>query len=283
MTKSIDCIECGAFVPYGRLSCPTCGALLASVGGRPSVAAASIDVPGVIPEPYLVPDDDEAGTTSIWPSLSDATETRPHDERPSAVLTGRPYRLATTGESAAPAASAAAGIPGAYRLSALTFASATAETAPPGHATATADRSPAHAIDPARLADIAGWFVIVGSAMAVLGFLLPWSTVVIGARSAGSYFDSWGLASPTHVIVLGSTLVVLALAIVRTSVPLWLRSGVMPLALGSLLIGLVWPYEVGSLGADVGIVVVGLGGLAMVIGGVVTIVATRHVGAEPLV
>ena len=36
-TKTIDCIDCGASVPYGRLSCPACGALLASVaGGRPS-------------------------------------------------------------------------------------------------------------------------------------------------------------------------------------------------------------------------------------------------------
>ena len=119
--------------------------------------------------------------------------------------------------------------------------------------------------------------------MAVLGFLLPWARIVIGARSAGSYFDSWGLASPTHVVVLGATMVVLALGIVRTDVPFWLRSGVLPLALGGLLIGLVWPYEVGSLGADIGILVVGLGGLAMIIGGVVTIWATRHAEVDPLV
>ena len=35
MTKTFECIECGASAPYGRLSCPACGALLASVtGGR---------------------------------------------------------------------------------------------------------------------------------------------------------------------------------------------------------------------------------------------------------
>src|SRR4051794_13011319 len=275
MTKSIDCTECGAFVPYGRLSCPTCGALLASVGGRPSVAAASIDVPDAIPEPYLLPDDDEAGTVSIWPSASD-----PVDERPPAILTGRPYRLSATTDPARPSLSP---VPGAYRLSALTLAKATAETASAGPATVVGDSSPRDRIDPARLADIAGWFVIVGSTMAVLGFLLPWSSVVIGARSAGSYFDSWGLASPTHVVVLGTTLLVLALAIVRTSVPLWLRSGVLPLALGSLLIGLVWPYEVGPLGADVGVLVVALGGLAMVTGGVVMAAASRHAGVDPLV
>jgi hypothetical protein len=131
--------------------------------------------------------------------------------------------------------------------------------------------------------EIAGWFVVVGATMAVLGFLLPWSAVVIGARGVGSYFDQWGLASPTHVVVLATTMLVLALGILRTAVPTWIRSGVLPLALGSLLIGLVWPYQVGPLGADVGILVVALGGLALAIGGVVTTWATRHVGVDPLV
>jgi hypothetical protein len=174
-------------------------------------------------------------------------------------------------------------VPGAYRLSTLTLANATAETASAGPGAVTGEPSATKRIDRARLADIAGWFVIVGAAMAVLGFLLPWSSVVIGARSAGSYFDSWGLASPTHVVVLGATLLVLALGIVRTGIPLWLRSGVMPLALGSLLIGLVWPYEVGPLPADVGILVVALGGVAMAAGGVLTTAATRHAGLDPLV
>jgi hypothetical protein len=138
-------------------------------------------------------------------------------------------------------------------------------------------------MEPARVAEIASWFVVVGATMAVLGFLLPWATIVIGARSAGSYFDSWGLASPTHVVILAATMVILALGIVRTTVPLWLRSGVLPLALGSLLVGLIWPYEVGSLGADIGVLVVGLGGVAMIAGGVVTIWATRHAGMDPLV
>ena len=36
-TRTIDCAECGASVPYGRLSCPRCGSLLASVTGRTAV------------------------------------------------------------------------------------------------------------------------------------------------------------------------------------------------------------------------------------------------------
>jgi hypothetical protein len=135
----------------------------------------------------------------------------------------------------------------------------------------------------ARFVGIAGWFVVVGSAMAVLGFLLPWSRVVIGARAFGGYFDAWGLASPTHVIVLAATLIVLALAVVRTPVPAWLRSGVLGLGLGSLLVGLTWPYVVGPLGADVGVIVVALGALALVSGGIVASWATRHAEAEPVV
>jgi hypothetical protein len=241
------------------------------------VAAASTDVPGLPSEPYLVPDDDEVQTALIWPSLSD-----PVDDGPLPVLTARPYRSAATGDVAAPATVNES--PGAYRPAGLTLSSAMAASGSSVDADAVApERSWTSAIDPARLVDIAGWFVVVGATMAVLGFLLPWARVVIGARGAGSYFDSWGLASPTHVLVLGATMVVLALGVVRSDVPLWLRSGVIPLALGGLLIGLVWPYEVGSLGADVGILVVGLGGLAMVVGGVVTIGATRHAAVDPLV
>ena len=277
MTKSIDCIECGASVPYGRLSCPTCGALLASVGGRPSVATTSVDAPADPPEPYLVPDDDEADTAPIWPSLSDTV-----DDRPAPALAARPYRPSATGDPAAPAVMDAS--PGAYRPAGLTLSGAMAASSSSAGAEAVAsERSATGLTDPARVAEIAGWFVVVGATMAVLGFLLPWARVVIGARSAGSYFDSWGMASPTHVVVLGATMVVLALGIVRTAVPFWLRSGVFPLALGGLLIGLVWPYEMGSLGADVGIIVVGLGALAMVVGGVVTIWATRHAEVDPLV
>jgi len=119
--------------------------------------------------------------------------------------------------------------------------------------------------------------------MSLLGFLLPWSRVVIGARGLGGYLDMWGLASPTHLIVFVAILIVLALGIVPSPVPTWLRSGVFGLALGSLLIGLVWPYLVGPLGADVGVLVVALGGMALGIGGVVASWATRHAKVEPFV
>ena len=69
----------------------------------------------------------------------------------------------------------------------------------------------------------------------------------------------------------------------RTKVPVWLWAGVFALGLGGMLVGLAWPYQFGPLGADVGVIVVGLGGLALLIGGGVTSWATRHVEVEPAV
>ena len=114
--------------------------------------------------------------------------------------------------------------------------------------------------DPARFVEIAGWFIVVGAAMSLLGFLLPWSRVVIGARTIGGYFDGWGLASPTHLFVFVGLLAVLALALRRRPVPAWISSGVLGLGFGGLLLGLAWPYLVGPLGADVGLTMVTLGG-----------------------
>jgi len=280
-TRTIDCAECGASVPYGRLSCPSCGSLLASVtGGRPLVvpeaAVASEPV-----QPLLLPDDDEPPDGPFAPL-----------EAPAPVLAGRPYpgALDDEGQFGTMASRPNAARPSTLSLSGAVAAAGWAAPSPaspaaaaPGHATATV-QTRIGTIDPARFAEIAGWFVIVGATMAVLGFLLPWSSVVIGAAGrGGSYLDTWGIASPTHVVVLAMTMIVLALGIVRTPVPVWVRSGVLPLALGSLLIGLVWPYQVGPLGADVGILVVALGGLAMAMGGVVGSWATRHVEADPAV
>ena len=55
------------------------------------------------------------------------------------------------------------------------------------------------------------------------------------------------------------------------------------LGFGGLLVGLVWPYAVGPLGADVGVLVTLMGGLSLVIGGAVASWATRHVEADPRV
>jgi hypothetical protein len=147
--------------------------------------------------------------------------------------------------------------------------------------TATADH--AEATEATRFVEVADWFVIIGASLAVLGFLLPWSVTVIGSSGFGGYFDNWGLASPTHLVILVALLVALALGLLETPVPAWLGTGVLGLALGGLLVGLIWPYAIGPLGADIGAVIVGLGGLALVIGGALACRATRHSEADPLV
>ena len=62
-SRTMDCIDCGELLPYGRLSCPACGALLASVAGanrgpaRVTVVSAPADrddgQPSVLLEPEM--------------------------------------------------------------------------------------------------------------------------------------------------------------------------------------------------------------------------------------
>jgi hypothetical protein len=304
--KTIDCVECGESVPYGRLSCPACGALLASVAGarRPTirttkaapVAIADDEAPDAaaepaaaepvaaaeplpsrpVIEPLLAPEPVETEGT-LWPPLIEPAPTLsprpyqavevehhlPHDTMPTQPSAYRPSTYSPTDGPDWSDATAA----GEAAATATTTADATAAT---GKATGSS------MIDPDRFVEIATWFAIVGAAMAVLGFLLPWSRVVIGASGVGGYFDGWGLASPTHVFVVLGLLAVLAVEILRAPVPTWLRTGIPGLVLGGLVLGLVWPYVVGRLGADVGVLVAGLGGLALIIGGSVASWATRH-------
>jgi hypothetical protein len=138
-------------------------------------------------------------------------------------------------------------------------------------------------IEAAPIVEFAGWFVVVGSVMGVLGFLLPWSVAVIGASGSAGYLDHWGLASPSHLLAVAGLLGVLALGVVHTPVPAWLRTGVLGLGLGGLLLGLTWPYLLGPLGADIGVLMTGVGGVALLIGGALASWATRHEVAHPLV
>ena len=236
------------------------------------------------------------------PAATPSATTWPPLHLPGPVLAARPYQRHLATESDVPAEPTLQ--PGAYRRSSMAPAAAPAMAegavaayagrlavavgATAGHADNPGDARGAvdsikGLVERAMLVEIAGWFVIVGATMSVLGFLLPWSITVIGSSGFGGYFNGWGLASPTHVLVFGGLLATLALGVLRTEVPAWLRSGVLGLALGGLLIGLAWPYLVGRLGADVGVIVTALGGLALAIGGAVASWATRHAEPEPLV
>jgi len=329
-TRTIECGECGESVPYGRLSCPACGALLAAVtrapssngagpqaavspapsspeAGRPaaatrgssstygawSKAAGPPSAPVYLIDPAPEIEDEPALDLSPtpWPPLVAREPTgggmAPFaDAPPAASLVARAYDGgASTRTDARPGVTP----PGAYlppspaASIALTVgvggaASAVGgrRVADPASATGATVRAALPSLDAARVGDLAGWLVAAGSAMAALGFVLPWSVAVIGARGYGGYLDGWGLASPTHVIALAIVLLTLALGVVKTTVPTWLRTGVLGLALGGLLIGLTWPYAIGPLGADIGAMLATLGGLALVVGGGLAIWSDRH-------
>jgi hypothetical protein len=314
MTAStIVCGSCSGEVPYGRLSCPNCGELLASVvGGR--VAAASMpaapEPAPVVPEPSpavpaapppILYDPADAPTAAVldrdiatgdtaplWP---DDAET---DDEPDATLAAPPPAPTLTSYDG----------PGAY-LPPVARA-VDHEPAPPPLLHPAGPAAPARAwggpsavsaiasdgrldVDPApttvgadatRIAEFVGWLAVAGGALASVGFLLPWSNVaVIGARGVG-YFDRWGLAGPYHVVVVVGLLVVLALSIVRNPVPARVRVGLAGGGLAALLVGLAWPYLLGPLGAGPGVLCVGLGAVLLGVASVVAIVTDRRTGTE---
>jgi hypothetical protein len=249
----------------------------------------------VIDDPYAEADDDEA-PASPWPPLLQPEPTilaRPYGG-PSNSTDGTPrpgaYLPPNISAGAAPAATTATpttGGPlpaGALAAGAAGGAAAAvaAKSSPRFDPVATLNTAFA-GIDRPRVAEIAGWFVVAGSSMALLGFLLPWSVVVIGSRGTGGYLDDWGLASPTHLFAVLGLAGVLALGVLRNKVPVWLRTGVLGLLTGGLLVGLTWPYAIGPLGADIGAMATFIGGLVLLGGGFVAIWATRHAEANPVV
>jgi hypothetical protein len=348
--QSIVCGSCAAAVPYGRLSCPTCGELLASVaGGRRAATAARPTAPDVLYEPDAAPDaavvdgqlslepagrdlDAELPWTADVPDVShdDAVDVAATDDDglvalgevadgllddidaaddvtsstagPSWALAGMSLGGSPTpsylprpglGPSAAPAAFAG---PGAY-VPPMPVAAPAAPVLPArawvGHAAIADAPTPVPdqpVADPppvpvdggerrARFAEFVGWLSVAGAAFAAVGFLLPWGMVMIGASGVG-YFDRWGLAGPAHPLIVVGVLATLVLAFVRNPVPVWIRTGVVGLGLGSLLFGLVWPYLVGPLGSGPGVLIVAVGAAALAVSGILALIADRHAEVE---
>lgn len=134
-------------------------------------------------------------------------------------------------------------------------------------------------VDAARLPEFVGWLAVAGSAMAAVGFVLPWGISVIGGSGVG-YFDRWGLAGPFHPIVVLGLLAILGLALVRNPIPLWVRVGVAGLALGALVLGLIWPYLFYLPGTGPGVLVVAVGAIILLVAGIIALVADRHDGED---
>lgn len=127
--------------------------------------------------------------------------------------------------------------------------------------------------------DVGGKIVAIAAWVAAIGFLLPWSNVVIGAAGVGGYFDTWGLASISHLIIL---LIAVAVGIVnilpRAPLP-WLIGGVVPTVLGGLLLGLAWPYLVVGLGSGIGSYTDVGAAIALIVGGSLRLAPPRR--ADP--
>jgi hypothetical protein len=145
----------------------------------------------------------------------------------------------------------------------------------------TAVREWLDALGPAdRRTALARRTVATGAAVALFGFLLPWASAPLGTLAA-NWLDLWGLAGGGHwLIVLGvAALGFVAASRGRTaSWPVALPA----LALGALLLGLVWPYVLGSTSRPFGTLVV-LVGAVVLLGGGAAGLADRHEDATPAV
>jgi hypothetical protein len=124
--------------------------------------------------------------------------------------------------------------------------------------------------------NVADWLVAAGAGIAAVGFLLPWSDAVVGAKNFGGYTDSWGLAVPSHFLVLLLLAGVLTLAVIPNPVPSWIRTGILGVLVGGLLVGLTWPYLIGGFGASLGVLFEAVAAVLLVAGGVADRRAARH-------
>lgn len=123
--------------------------------------------------------------------------------------------------------------------------------------------------------------VLVGTALATLGFLLPWAPIVIGSAHIGSYLDQWGLAAPGNAALL---LVFLALGAAASQIdrlPGWARPGLPAVLLSGFLVGLVWPYLfTGALQPSIGVYLTLAAAIVLVVGGLLDLWVSRHAGGS---
>jgi hypothetical protein len=185
-----------------------------------------------------------------------------------------PPAHAPTFASAAPASSDGPALPAPARA----WAGLRADEPPAvGHDRSSATDELRALTDPSKRDEMIGWLAVAGGTLASLGFLLPWSRVVIGSNGVG-YFASWGFAGPGHLLVVVALLAVVALALVGVRVPVAIRLGAPGLFLGGLIIGVAWPYLVGPLGALPGVWLSLFGAATLTVASIAALVGTRHGG-----
>ncbi len=314
--RTIVCPDCGEAVPRGRLSCPACGALLASVtgGGARPPASAVEDTPEAASgdpggDPGGAPADGLSAmapariqTQSIPAASSDepraAVAATSLDRGPATPMAPSSIHqaelegsVAMDPASAAPEAPPEWGYvpPGTLPPSAATPpgpAPTAPATPPPASAAAaalpvTAASRDMMTLDSARLGQALGYATAAGSGLIAFGLLMPWSRSVIGAAGVSGYFDTWGLAGSGHILVFLWALALLAVSVLPTRIPVTIRSGLAGLLLGAFCLGLVWPYVIGPLGAGIGALVVTVGALVVTVAGITSGWRDRHAADEP--
>lgn len=261
--RSIVCGSCGADVPYGRLSCPSCGDLLASVvGGTRQPLQAGPDA-AVLADATAAP---PPGAYVPPPIASGPTR--------SPEPTGGPLALSTVGGPAAPARA------WGPRQGPGPGTATTEATAQDGSASGSTARPGLLATE--RRGEAIGWVAIAGGDLAAVGFLLPWGVSMIGA-TGNDYLARWGLAGPFHPLVVLATLVVVVGAIVPNPIPAWVRLGIPATVVGALTLGLVWPYLFGFTTAGPGAVAAGVGALVFLGAGLASLATDRHARPSPAV
>ena len=137
--------------------------------------------------------------------------------------------------------------------------------------------------DQATARRVADWLIIGGSVLAIVSFLLPWATDgVIGSFGTGFTAD-WGLANPGHLLLIAAAATVLVLHAFDNPVPLWVRSGTLPLIVGGVLAGLAFAYYARPAGGGAGVAVLLAGAVLLVVGGVLGSRPQRHGSSAPTV
>jgi hypothetical protein len=121
-----------------------------------------------------------------------------------------------------------------------------------------------------------GWLTVAGAGVVAIAFFLPWSDLLFGGgQISGSFTDRWGLGNPSHLLVLLAAVSVLGLGLVPNRIAPWIRTGILPIILGGLVLGLVWPYFFASR-ALFGALLSAAGAILLVIGGIIALRPARH-------
>ena len=117
-------------------------------------------------------------------------------------------------------------------------------------------------------ADISGWVVAGGSALAAVAFLLPWAQVgVAGTRLDPDYFGRWGLANPSYLLLMAAAVVTFLIVTIPNRLPAVVGSIALPILLGGIFLGLGWSYLTGPYGTGAGVDAMSIGALLMAAGG----------------